>query len=57
LSLLRPAVVTKGAVPTASGEVVLQQLPKLIKFQGTHFVLMLGMKGLGRMGRIAQEPT
>jgi hypothetical protein len=54
LSLLRPGVLTKGAIPTASGEVVLQQFPKLIKFQGTLFVLMLGMKGLGR---IAQEPT
>jgi hypothetical protein len=52
--LASPGVVIEGAIPTASGEVVLQQLPKLIKFQGTLFVLMLGMKGLGH---IAQEPT
>ncbi len=45
--------VTKGAVRTAQGEIVLNALPAFIKIKGTLLLLLLGIKGLQR---IAQEP-
>jgi Dyp-type peroxidase family len=45
---------THGAVRTAHGEIVLNNLPAFIKIKGTLFLLIPGMEGLRR---IAQEPS
>jgi deferrochelatase/peroxidase EfeB len=49
-----PGAVTKGAIRTAQGEILLNPLPRFIKIKGTALLLILGMTGLQR---IAQEPS
>jgi Dyp-type peroxidase family len=49
-----PGAVTKGAIPTPQGEVLLDQLPQFIKIKGTLFILLFGIDGLRH---IAQAPA
>lgn len=41
-----PGAVAKGAIPTKSGEILLEGLPQFIKVQGTVVTLFLGITGL-----------